>query len=33
MRAAVASMDPPPEVAAAFEDYFTMAAESLRNTM
>lgn len=31
MRAAVASLDPPPEVATALTDYFDMAAESLRN--
>ncbi|MGZ8629831.1 MAG: globin [Actinomycetota bacterium] len=31
MRAAVASLDPPPEVATALRDYFDMAAESLRN--
>jgi hemoglobin len=33
MRAAVASLDPPDDVARALEDYFTMAAESMRNQM
>lgn len=31
MRAAVEAMDPPDDVARALEDYFTMAAESMRN--
>jgi hemoglobin len=31
MRAAVAEMDPPPEVATALEDYFAFAAEAMRN--
>jgi hemoglobin len=31
MREAVASLDPPDDVAAALTDYFAMAAESLRN--
>lgn len=31
MRAAVASLDPPAEIATALTDYFDMAAESLRN--
>ena len=31
MRAAIASLDPPDEVAAALDDYFEMAAESMRN--
>jgi truncated hemoglobin YjbI len=31
MRAALRAMDPAPELAAAFEDYIAMAAESLRN--
>ena len=31
MRAALASMDPAPEVARAFESYLTMAADALRN--
>jgi hemoglobin len=31
MRAAVASMAPPDDVARALDDYFTMAAESMRN--
>jgi hemoglobin len=31
MRAALASMDPPSEAAAAFEEYFSKAADGLRN--
>ena len=31
MRAAIAAMDPAPEVAAALEDYVAMAADALRN--
>jgi len=31
MRAAVAELDPPPEVAEAFERYFAYAAEAMRN--
>jgi hemoglobin len=31
MRAAVASLDPPDEIARALEEYFDMAAESMRN--
>jgi hemoglobin len=31
MRAAVAEMGPPPDVAAELERYFDMAAESMRN--
>jgi hemoglobin len=31
MRAAIAALDPPPEVAAAFQEYFDFAAESMRN--
>ncbi len=31
MRAAVASLDPPPEIAASLEEYFGFAAESMRN--
>jgi len=31
MRAAVASLGPPPDVEAALEEYFAMAAEALRN--
>jgi hemoglobin len=31
MRAAIASLDPAPEVAAALDEYFAMAAEALRN--
>ena len=31
MRAAVSTMDPPPDVAEALLDYFDMAADSLRN--
>jgi hemoglobin len=33
MRAAVASLDPPPEIERALLDYFAMAAESMRNRM
>ncbi|CAN5683105.1 globin [soil metagenome] len=33
MRAAVASLDPPEEIAQALVDYFDMAAESMRNQM
>lgn len=33
MRAAVASLDPPEEIAHALVDYFDMAAESMRNRM
>jgi hemoglobin len=32
MRSALASMDPAPDVARAFEDYLAMAADALRNT-
>ena len=32
MRAAVAAMDPPPDVAAALLSYFTSAADAMRNT-
>ena len=32
MRAAIDSLEPAPDVASALEDYFSMAAESLRNT-
>jgi hemoglobin len=32
MRSALASMHPAPDVARAFEDYLTMAADALRNT-
>ena len=31
MRAAVASLDPPPDVATALEDYFAYAADAMRN--
>lgn len=31
MRAAIAAMEPPPQVAAALEDYVAMAADALRN--
>jgi hemoglobin len=31
MREAIADLDPPPEVVAALEEYFGMAAEALRN--
>lgn len=33
MRAAVASLDPPPQIATALNDYFEMAAEGLRNQL
>lgn len=33
MRAAVASLDPPEEIARALGDYFELAAESMRNQM
>jgi hemoglobin len=33
MRAAVASLDPPPDIERALLDYFDMAAESMRNRM
>lgn len=33
MRAAVASLDPPGDVRQSLEDYFTMAAESMRNQL
>jgi truncated hemoglobin YjbI len=33
MRAAVASLDPPPDVERALLDYFDMAAESMRNRL